>query len=188
MTSSKTRQRKTSRLLVGRRIRSGYLHAALDPIKLPKLIKLCVSIVSKLKPDTIVVRGLSGTLVGLPLALRLKVHFAFVRKGNDTSHSLSGIEGPRELGRFVIIDDFVSSGGTLGAIMKAVEDHDDEVGSNRLVAPLPRSTVVGVVLYNETFDKDQLRRKIDNELGTSVPVSIIDIDAVGVEEAIKSLP
>lgn len=87
--------------------------------------------------DAIVVRGISGLLVGPAVAVRLGVPLIVVRKPGEKSHSVSGKEDPvtgeihypgkvhginRHLSlRVLFLDDFISSGDTFRAAKAAVE-------------------------------------------------------------------
>lgn len=74
--------------------------------------------VEDLKPrrkqfTSIVVTGVSGLVVGAPVALRLRKPLVVVRKRDDDSHSSSLVEGWQRLGkRPLFLDDFVSGGDT----------------------------------------------------------------------------
>jgi adenine/guanine phosphoribosyltransferase-like PRPP-binding protein len=150
-----------------RRIRTGYLHDVLDPSRLPDVIKHTSKLARKLRPDTVLVRGMSGILVGLPVALELGIHFGFARRDEELSHGLPGIEGPFDLGRFIIIDDFVQSGMTLTRLLKAVDDHDYE----------SRGMLCGVIFYNQLADHwPSMPGRIADIVGQPVPVGIVDLD------------
>ena len=73
--------------------------------------------------DSIIVTGMSGVVVGVPVALKLEKPVVIVRKGKDKddSHQFSGqidVAGTRVINRYrigkrtVIVDDFRSSGET----------------------------------------------------------------------------
>lgn len=68
-------------------------------------------------------RGVSGMLVGAPLAYELGKPIVIVRK-SDGSHSGHSVEGPTCVGRYAIIDDLVDSGDTLREIVAKVKEHD----------------------------------------------------------------
>lgn len=96
------------------------------------------------KYDTIVGTGLSGTIFTARVAPGLHKNFAIVRKDDDTStHSGKRVEGI--VGeRFVVADDFVSSGATLKKVLERMREKH------------PRAEFVGVYQY---------------ERGTFTPVS-----------------
>lgn len=77
--------------------------------------------------DFIAVSGMSGVVVGAPAALRLHKPLVIVRKTTDSNlHHIGGsIIGFTEArGRYIVLDDFSSTGGTLRFIRQKV----DEVG------------------------------------------------------------
>lgn len=93
-----------------------------------------------------VVHGNSGVSCGFA-ALMLSPHADFnivlLRKDNDNSHG-SPIEGPEghRLGRYLILDDFVSTGATMNRIRNKITTLHRQSG-------LPEDTpeCVGIVLY-----------------------------------------
>lgn len=75
----------------------------------------------KVKFDTVVFRGNSGCLIGPAVASQLGKEFLLVRKPDEKSHSGCGAEGNVAIQRFIIIDDFVSSGTTVEAILAGID-------------------------------------------------------------------
>lgn len=77
---------------------------------------------AKISYDFIVGRGLSGSLIAAPLALRLNKRLVVVRKGEET-HSWCKIEGLERgmMHSYIIVDDFISTGETVRAIIDAME-------------------------------------------------------------------
>lgn len=78
--------------------------------------------------DTIVVSGKSGISAGFAALTRINFPLAVVRKPGENSHG-SLIEGTdqHDMRRYIILDDFVSSGSTVDRI---VEDIDKRAGSD----------------------------------------------------------
>lgn len=68
--------------------------------------------------DIIAVRGLSGQLVGIPVSLIMRKELIIVRKRDERAHSVQnpGMREAGQNGRYIIIDDFMSSGDTVAAI------------------------------------------------------------------------
>jgi hypothetical protein len=95
---------------------------------------------------SVVVHGNSGVSCGFA-ALMLSPHEDFnivlLRKDNDNSHG-SPIEGPEghRLGRYLILDDFMSTGTTMDRIRDKIATLSQQYG-------LPEDTpeCVGIVLY-----------------------------------------
>lgn len=74
--------------------------------------------------DFIAVRGCSGMLVGAPVSLALSKPLVVVRKPGENAHQWSGtvVNADRAQGRYVFLDDLVSSGMTRGAVLEALAD------------------------------------------------------------------
>jgi len=74
--------------------------------------------------DCIVVRGMSGALIGSPVAIKLKVPLIVVRKPRDSHHN--GGDSQKLLGggglgkKPLFLDDFISSGSTRRQVAEAV--------------------------------------------------------------------
>ena len=98
---------------------------------------------------SVVVHGNSGVSCGFA-ALMLSPHLDFnivlLRKDNDNSHG-APIEGPdgHHLGRYLILDDFVSSGQTLNRIRRKIGSLSLQRGQYGQGEEVPEC--VGVVLY-----------------------------------------
>jgi len=69
--------------------------------------------------DTIACRGVSGLLVAPLLARLAKKHLVVSRKDNDDSHHGARLDG-RIGDKILIVDDFISSGETVGATIRAI--------------------------------------------------------------------
>jgi len=104
--------------------------------------------------------GLSGSLIGHPVAMALKLKSLYIRK-KDQSHGLS-IEPEEAHSRrsilkapYVIIDDFMDCGGTVKRIVK------------KMKTTFPKCVPVGLVLYDddnfETWDRDILESIVKHD-------------------------
>jgi adenine/guanine phosphoribosyltransferase-like PRPP-binding protein len=71
-----------------------------------------------LKFDAIAFTGNSGALVAAPLAIALDKKLILIRKRKDMSHG-EFIEGNTN-SRYIILDDFIASGCTMSAIIRAL--------------------------------------------------------------------
>jgi hypothetical protein len=99
----------------------------LDPLINVELLKVTVKNAVKAikllgledKFDAIAFRGLSGSLVAPSVALKLGKTLLAVRK-EEECHSSRQVEGDLGADRYIIIDDFVSSGETINEIRKAI--------------------------------------------------------------------
>lgn len=85
--------------------------------------------------DTIVVTGLSGTLIGLPVAIALDVNLAVARQipGDHSSRMVEGRIGER----WVFLDDLICSGDTLTRV------------ATQIAGVAPESVLVGACCYYE---------------------------------------
>lgn len=93
--------------------------------------------------DGFVVRGVSGVVFGAMLALVFDRPLVVVRKEDDhTTHSSKKVEGQALGGRYIFVDDFISSGATVRATQRALEaQRGDAEGSPRV------GCIVGILLY-----------------------------------------
>lgn len=103
----------------------------------------------KHKFDVIVATGLSGVLVASPLSIRMRKELTVLRKPNEYCHSMSDVVNAAALvaRRYLILDDFISLGGTYNRIR------------TRLDEPNFRTRYVGCYLYCDdvlSWDGDDL--------------------------------
>lgn len=116
-----------------------------------KRAEYAASAINKMMAETgatsVVVHGNSGVSCGFA-ALMLSQHMDFnivlLRKDNDNSHG-SPIEGPvgHRLGRYLILDDFVSTGATMNRIRDKIAMLHQQYGMKDDDAP----ECAGIVLY-----------------------------------------
>ena len=108
-------------------ISSGYLNSAFSPKSLPEIVNQIVKFLGRPYRrktfDSIVVRGVSGMLVGSPVAYRMKLPLVVVRK-SDGNHSGQSVEGYTYVKNYVVIDDFVSSGDTINEIRAKMQGYN----------------------------------------------------------------
>ncbi len=100
-----------------------YLETVATVKALRKTIVTAAKTLKNYEFDTIAFRGMSGALPAIPLALRLKKEFIFVRKDFEVgtgSHSYRQVEGHKTVERYVIVDDCISSGKTCKEIVKHI--------------------------------------------------------------------
>jgi orotate phosphoribosyltransferase len=86
------------------------------------------------KFDSIAYTGVSGSLCAIPISYIMKIPLICVRKSLKNSHSSSYVEGYMGK-RYIIIDDFISSGKTINRILNKVSDSIED------------SKCVGILLY-----------------------------------------
>lgn len=94
--------------------------------------------------DAIAFTGMSGALVAPRVASLLDLPMLMVRKAYDGSHSAYGVEGFVESQCYVIVDDFVCTGTTVGRICESI-------AATHLFLP-KHALCVGTVQYNELMD------------------------------------
>lgn len=102
---------------------SMYFPEAVDPKQRAAAVEYCCDRLRDIPFDSIVVTGYSGAAFGSVVAHALGKALVIVRKPTETAnHSGHAIEGnPGQ--RFVIIDDFISSGATVRRILDTMADH-----------------------------------------------------------------
>lgn len=86
--------------------------------RLGTLVKALPEIMKRHEADSLFVTGKSGIAMAFPLLTRLPVKIITVRKPGEDSHG-STFEGPSEFEpkRFMILDDFVSTGETVNRVL-----------------------------------------------------------------------
>ena len=98
----------------------GYLSKALESIE--EAVTDCKKGLEGIDFDTIAFRGMSGALVAPIVARDLKKEIILVRKTGEDNHSGYSLEGHVGAKKYVILDDFVSTGRTVREIIKQVKD------------------------------------------------------------------
>jgi adenine/guanine phosphoribosyltransferase-like PRPP-binding protein len=88
----------------------------------------------KARYDGIVVRGISGVVVGAPVALALNMPLIVVRKPDERSHGGGKVlrdGGDKIMGhpgeRLLFLDDLISLGGTLDAVRRSLPEESKVV-------------------------------------------------------------
>lgn len=94
--------------------------------------------------DAIAFTGMSGALVAPRVASLLDLPMLMVRKAYDGSHSDYEVEGFVESQCYIIVDDFVCTGTTVGIICKRI------AAAQRFLPE--RALCAGTVQYNELMD------------------------------------
>ena len=111
-------------------ISTAYLRTIFYPDVFPRTIEKTLGAARMLKEeygyDTIAFCGMSGAAMAFILAYELEVHLLCVRKGTDDSHfhDVSRgrmLEGNVDTKKYLIVDDFISSGRTVNYIMDSIQ-------------------------------------------------------------------
>ncbi len=102
-----------------------YLSTFVIPGKLRRQIDLTVR---ALRPhldkfDAIAFTGMSGALIGPPVAMVLGKEIIMVRKDNSGTHSIHDVEGDFNARAYIIVDDLRDTGATERFIIKKIADN-----------------------------------------------------------------
>lgn len=146
-----------------------YFDAALKVTSREDAIKRARTVLVPLlgKIDGFVGRGMSGVCMGNVIAYALGRPFAIVRKDEDieSSHSWMRVEYPRVSAfetiawRYVIVDDFISSGATVRTIVTEMKEH------------CPKAQCVGVFVYDsENYNLASARESLKGQDLAHTPV------------------
>lgn len=88
-----------------------------------RAIALGKNIACKYKIDGIAFTGVSGAALGYILGYTLGLPLICVRRQGDGAHYLGVLEGCVSAKRYMIVDDFISSGDTVRRIMKTIKSN-----------------------------------------------------------------
>ncbi len=143
-----------------RDFRSDYLSNVLSYDKIPTTIneiiyRLKKEIKNGLEFNSIACCGISGSILAGAIAAKLGVDVVVVRKPNDSngqiggSHSSWRVEGRYGNVQYIIIDDFIDSGGTIRYIIDEIKRENNKFKNNSI------SCCKGVVLYNPSYKKSR---------------------------------
>lgn len=141
--------------------KSSYLGCALRPDLRKEVIRLLVERMTSFgldKFDTIVFRGMSGTLIAPSVADILGKNMVVVRK-SDGSHSSYVIEGFMDLKNYVIIDDLIFSGSTVRTILESIHTWNPKCET---INP-PEYNCVHIFLYAAARQEEFIWRKNDSD-------------------------
>lgn len=124
-----------------------YLSKVFNPFLFQEIVKLTLDkarqLQKELEFDTIAFSGMSGSAMAFILANELNCTLLAVRREKEASHFVSGsrnevVEGFYDANKYLIVDDFISSGDTIRRIASKIH------GVNKL------SECVGILLYSDT--------------------------------------
>ena len=131
-------------------VKTVYLKSIFDPELFQKTVSSTIAMAEKIKAehdfDTIVFSGVSGSAMAFILGHALKVPILCVRKASDGSHFAdyskgSPLEGNIGVYRYLIVDDFISTGRTANYIIDAVSENN------------PQAECVAMLMYTEGYNK-----------------------------------
>ncbi len=102
--------------------------------------------------DSIVVMGMSGVIVGVPVSLALDKPLVIVRKNTEDCHSTQRLINKSEIGKKALfLDDFVSNGSTRQRVCLAVAELGARVVAQSEYCP-ERSYSVYEKINKKDFD------------------------------------
>lgn len=132
---------------------SGYLDDTFDPKKLARCVKRVAGNMKKLKKtlrfDAIAFRGISGAALAFPVSALTGIPLIYIRKEkNSHGDKIEGVS--KSVRTYVILDDFVSLGGTVRSIIKMIESRAANSGQ---LAPACK----GVCLYSKFASGEAVR-------------------------------
>jgi len=100
---------------------SGYLYSVIEREYIAQAVPKAVEQLSHYDFDAIACRGVSGLLIAPILAYLMHKTLIVVRKSTADTHANQMIEGDLGARRYVIVDDFVSMGTTVRAIVDEIQ-------------------------------------------------------------------
>lgn len=113
-------------------MQTNYLQHVFDQDLFQKSVSKSITIAERLKKeegfDTIAFSGMSGAAMAFLLSHWMNVPLLCVRKKTDTSHFVSSsrkfLEGnARDVQKYLIVDDFISSGATVQYIIDTIQEN-----------------------------------------------------------------
>lgn len=123
-------------------IRTDYLTCVFDPVAFRTRVNEAIGLLTEFRKhtpfDAIAFTGVSGAALAFPLSFALGIPLLCVRKQGESSHSPYKVEGDYSAERYVIVDDFISSGSTVNRIQDDIESE---------ISGVPE--LVGLYLYKD---------------------------------------
>lgn len=110
-------------------------HVILEPDELFPRLDVSIQRLRGIDFDTFAFSGASGIIAAPYMAYKMKKNMLLVRKPDDSTHSVLPVEGFYRAKRYVVVDDFTSSGKTLRRIIAGIK------------SVAPEAIFVGMVSY-----------------------------------------
>ena len=134
-------------------IQSSYLNVIYKVDEYTKVVDDAVKIAMDVRCqhmfDTIAFSGHSGSAIAYPLSYRMGIPLICVRKSGENSHFVKEnpklLEGHMTTKKYVIVDDFISSGDTVRRMLKTIKDN------------LPNAECVGMIMF-KIRDRDNFTK------------------------------
>lgn len=126
------------------------------PITIAKTLETAKLLWKEYGFDTIAFCGVSGAAMAFVLAHEMRIPLLCVRKRGENSHFDDGdrrhLEGNTGVKKYLIVDDFISSGRTVNYIMDTI--HQD----------IPNAECVAMLMYSGLGEYDyKYKRHFDNK-------------------------
>lgn len=105
-----------------------HLKEFINPREAKRIVEMSVRYLRQLEASgkveftTIAFRGLSGALIAPMIAMEMDKSLLAVRKVKRTGHGSNPVEGDYNAGKYIIVDDFISTGETCREIMQEIEE------------------------------------------------------------------
>ena len=132
-----------------------YGWAGITPAEFTERMKLASARFLKLKKeidiDALAFCGSSGCAIAFSLATTHHIPLIYVRKLNESSHSNYTVEcndSTINIKKYLIVDDFVDTGGTVNHIVKSIRKYARNVGAYP-------AKPVGVLCFDPYVDRDR---------------------------------
>jgi len=110
----------------------------------------------KTKFEAIAFSGSSGACLAYPVSARLGCRLIYVRRENETTSSHgNAVESDGNIAKYIILDDFVSSGATVCHIYNTIENARKNDAKIKCV---------GLALYQENVYAPDISRRISHLL------------------------
>lgn len=143
---------------------SVHLKKVMNPKDLKETAEKVSELIKKYYPkaDYIAVCGSSGNLIAGAVSIISRIPILLVRKENEKCHSYYTVEfqsNKKKTPKYVIIDDFISSGETINYIIKTIKSGIDHSEVN-----YPKFKLLGVVLYNDWSVQEFLSEEGDGKV------------------------
>lgn len=142
---------------------AGYHH--IDKSQFKPTVKTTVTAIRRLKKllgfEQIVCTGISGQSIAWPVGYVTEIPVAVVRRKGEKGHHGYSVENFTRNQKYIILDDFISSGDTVKHVLKTLgEEYNDPIKCVGVYCY--SSTGVGHVLFNrrKVFVYDQFSRKV----------------------------
>ncbi len=123
------------------KVKSDYLNKVFKPDKFAEILDETIKAILAFKPkfDAIAFTGVSGAAMAFPVSAATGIPLICIRKSKDNTHYFKGknpkYEGITGIKKYIILDDFVTSGETIRTIKWEIKTEN------------PKAKCVGIYTY-----------------------------------------